>query len=248
MGMSKIVGRVVALLMVGTGVSAPIIVNNLNPATDEGDTPSIEESLNVEEETSIVGNDPALRVESTSQPKESSKEQPTLTPVVTFTPDPIESTTVLPPASNSAEWSDPSGVASPTEYWAKYAGLCPNQQPKDSIFWSQSRYLAFARHGEHPWPTYQHYVATYWNFHMLYGYNNDELSISSFANMGYGDDQANRAVGLWINYATMSIYADSLYRAEPWTNSTRAYWDEVAEEATDYLRHLDGAYHVECGV
>lgn len=242
--MSKIVGCIAVLLMVGTGVSAPIIVNSLSQATDEGGTPPIEEPLNVEEETSIVGNESVPRVESTSQPTESSKVQPT----VTFTPAPVESTVVSPPASNSPEWSDPSGVTSPNEYWVKYAGLCPEDQPKDSIFWPQSRYLAFARHGEHPWPTYQHYVATYWNFHMLYGYNDDELSISSFANMGYGDDQANRAVGLWIDYATMSVYADSLYRAEPWTNSTRAYWDEVAEEATDYLRHLDGAYHIECGV
>lgn len=249
MGMSKILGRVVALLMVGTGVSTPIIVNNLNLATDEGDTPSIEESLNVKEETSIVGTDPALRVESTSQPKESSKEQPTVTPVVAFTPDLIESTIVSPPASNSPEWSDPSGVRTSNEYWAKYAGVCPDAQPKDSTFWEQERYLAFARHADHKWPTPIYYVDVYWGWHMQDASYTGKRGVANFSSLGFDNHYANSHVGLWIDYDTMTIYWDKMSKDGQFTPTTPLpYWETAAQEANAYLKQLDASYHAHCGV
>lgn len=235
MSVYKIAGCVATLLMVGAGVSAPIISNMVE---------SVEPSPVVLNPEQVITPDPVI--EETPKPVEPVTPEPTPQPLTNTEETPKERPT--PPASNSPEWSDASGVTSPNDYWVKYAGLCPSQQPQDSIFWSQSRYLAFARHGDYPWPTYQHFVNTYWNFHVLYGYNDDALSISSFANMGYGDDQANRAVGLWIDYATMSIYADSLYHAEPWTSSTKPLWTEVAVEANAYLKQLDASYRAQCDV
>lgn len=227
----KVIGCIATFLMAGAGVATFSIGMGTQP---EG----------IVEELSTV----IIKPEEAIDFDEIGELAPTSPPLTE--PDPVPISPPEPsPAAILVEESEKEAteLSTPTEYWAKYAGVCPEDQPKDSIFWEQSRYLAFARHADYQWPTFQHYVNTYWNFYMLHGYTGT-LRVSTFANLGYENNMANQAVGLWIDYENMTIYQASMNPTNPWTNIPQPFWDRVTTEANAYLKQLDARYHAECSV
>lgn len=238
----KIVGWVASLLVAGASIATPLIIN-LNSEENPSPIEPIEVvDLGIEPEVATV------EMEETPASTETPAEQPTEIPTVTFTPAPA---TPTPERDYHAEsvWSDITGLTSTDDYIRRYAGTCPSEQPRESIFWDMQRFLAFAEHYNHKWPTPIYYADVYWSWHMIDPSYSGKLGIANFASLGFDNHYANSQIGLWIDYDTMTIYWDKMYKGGQFTPTTPLdYWDTVAQETTTYLRDLNARYNAQCGV
>lgn len=147
------------------------------------------------------------------------------------------------------EEADRTNVHTAPQYIAKYAGLCPSQQPQKSAFWEHMRFPA-ALGLDSPYPSPEHFVEACWREAHVSLQTGVE-HISNFANLGLADNGANRSAGIFLDWDTATFFWDATWQDNrPYTlhisPTYPAEWDEIATRMTAYYRELENKYHMLC--
>lgn len=230
MEVMKTIGYIATILVAGVGVSAPFWATTPpEPETIIYQAPEEPEPEEPEPKEEPVVEEPVVERPVEVAPAPSA---PVETPVTTLPPAEPPATTVF---------------HSAYDYITYNAGLCPNDQTHDKIFWDQQRYLAFARNNEHPWPGHIYYTDVYWHFYKLNWYTDGDVGIASFQNMGLEDNQANWAYGLRMNYPTLTIYWGKMSEYDKFEAKViPPEWERIANEANTHLHELDARFNLQC--
>lgn len=167
------------------------------------------------------------------------------------TPEPVTSPTTTPETTPSPEITSSSiyindgyettpGVISLEDYVHYYAGLCPSEQPQNHRAWEHERFVT-ALGVWSQWLSYQHYIETYWSdWH--YSPSSDVRAISSFTNMGFEDNGANRHSIVYIDWSTWTVFWESSNDSPSYSAS----WDATVAEMQSYLNELESRYRQLC--
>lgn len=147
------------------------------------------------------------------------------------------------------QWEDDNNIHTMNEYEDKYAGLCPSEQPRESVFWEHARFSA-ALGLDSPWPSPEYYTEIYWREYHVNPTDKVE-HVSNFANLGLAQTEKNRSAGIFLDWSTWSFYWDATWQDNrPYTLHISpdypAEWDEIATRMTAYLRQLEARYNILC--